>query len=117
MIMKIHLVLLIVFTIIAIYCFYNMMAAEWYIYTTYGTSMLPIITPNSTVYCVPLSNYSIGDIVAYINPWTNEKMLHRIIYKQDDYYVIQGDNLDNPDPGVMTTKDIICKVTKIIKNN
>ena len=87
------------------------------ILTTYGCSMYPIITPNTTIFCKPYDDYNVGDIVAYKNSWTNETFLHRIIYKGDGYFVMKGDNLNKTDVGVMKKEDIICKVVKIIKNN
>lgn len=114
---NLHKIIILVCLVIWLASLFNVMINELYIFTTYGISMLPVITPNSTIYCLKMNDYSEDDIVAYLNPWTNEKFLHRIIYKGDEgYYVMKGDNLNQTDPGVMEYKDIICKTIIIQKS-
>jgi signal peptidase I len=83
------------------------------IFTTYGTSMEPLISENNTVLCTPQADYDVGDVVAYNNTWWNQLVLHRIIYKEDNNFLMQGDNETEMDAGVQSLDDIICKVIKI----
>lgn len=77
--------------------------------------MYPLITPNSTVYCQIRDTYEVGDMVIYNNTWTNEQMLHRIIYRDNEngLIIIKGDNLNQSDPGAMKSSDILCKIILI----
>jgi signal peptidase I len=61
-----------------------------------GFSMSPFIKDGDVITVVPVSSYKprFGDVVAFINPDTEELVIHRVIGKRDDFhFFIRGDNL------------------------
>jgi hypothetical protein len=61
-----------------------------------GFSMSPFIKDKDVITVVPLSSYepSLGDVVVFISPGTEELVIHRLVGKRDSSHVlIKGDNL------------------------
>lgn len=68
-------------------------------------SMDPVFDQGSNGLEIPVHNQEIlmpGDIVTYKSKYSDGTIIHRIVFKGTDekgtYYVLQGDNLDRPDP-------------------
>ena len=77
-----------------------------------GQSMLPTILPGSMVVIKEASSYHIDDIVAWEqrSGRLSHIVVHRIIDKTDQGFVIKGDNNQNKDAGFPTSDDILGKV-------
>jgi hypothetical protein len=61
-----------------------------------GFSMSPFIKDTDVITVAPLSGDKphFGDVVAFINPRTEELVIHRVIGKRDNlHFFIRGDNL------------------------
>lgn len=68
-------------------------------------SMDPVFDQGSNGLEIPVTNQEIlmpGDIVTYKSKYSEGTIIHRIVFKGNDergtYYIVQGDNLDKPDP-------------------
>lgn len=72
-----------------------------------GFSMSPFIRDGDIITVCSLSNASpgLGDIVAFINPSTRKLIVHRIVRKSNNSYLIKGDN--SPELGDLIHKEDI----------
>jgi signal peptidase I len=61
---------------------------------TRGESMLPHLEPNGLMILRSQKSYEVGDVVAYRNGDLNAVVLHRIIDREANRFVLQGDNND-----------------------
>ena len=78
-----------------------------------GFSMSPFIKDGDIVTVSPLFGVpALGDVVAIIHPETEKLIVHRIIGKRKDFYLIKGDNVCEID-GFIPDKNIIGRVTRI----
>lgn len=79
-----------------------------------GFSMSPFIKDADIVTISPLSRASpgLGDMVAFIHPGTKRLVIHRVVGKSSESYMIRGDNMLQED-GPVTKADIIGRVTRI----
>lgn len=66
--------------------------------TTTGDSMAPRFETGDLALVRPADQYRVGDIVAYRSPLLNTVVLHRIIARDGDRYVLKGDTNDFIDP-------------------
>ena len=71
-----------------------------------GTSMLPTIEPGSFVITKQKESYEVDDIVSYstsiTSPFGGRNIVHRIIEKTDEGFIIKGDNNKRADPGIIS---------------
>jgi signal peptidase I len=72
-----------------------------------GTSMEPSMHTGDLVIVRKAPSYEVGDVVAYRNPQLNSTVIHRIIRKEGDRYVFQGDNNDFVDTYRAAPEDIV----------
>jgi signal peptidase I len=76
-----------------------------------GTSMLPLFRTGDLVIVRDQAAYSPGDVVAYRVPdgelGAGQVVIHRIVRTEDDRFVTQGDNKQDPDPWFPRTGDIV----------
>lgn len=69
---------------------------------TEGTSMLPTFRAGGVVLTREANDYDVGDVVAYRSDDLGAVVMHRIVGRDGDAYVFQGDNndyLDRDRPG------------------
>jgi signal peptidase I len=66
--------------------------------TTHGISMEPRFHTGDLALVRPASEYRVGDVVAYRSTVLHNIVLHRIIRRDGDRYVFQGDNNNFVDP-------------------
>ncbi len=87
-------------------------------FTAKGFSMSPFIQDNDVLTLSPLcrSSISIGKAVACACPDQNKLVVHRVIGKKGNHYLIKGDNLPQPDC-LMNKEHILGCVTAIKRNN
>jgi len=83
-----------------------------------GFSMFPCIMHNDIVTVSPLNDSLpyIGLAVAFLHPYTNKLVIHRVIRQIQDKVMIKGDCVFSSD-GLIPHKNILGIVTKIERNN
>jgi len=82
-----------------------------------GASMYPFIKNGDIITLSPLSGNlpRLGDVVAYVSPETERFIVHRVIKKIDDAFLISGDALRGSD-GVIPKASILGYVTRVERN-
>ncbi|MBN2106767.1 MAG: GNAT family N-acetyltransferase, partial [Deltaproteobacteria bacterium] len=81
-----------------------------------GFSMAPCIRDEDLVTIVPLkgSLARVGEVVAFIAPDTGLMIIHRVIARRGEGYVMRGDNASASD-GVIAPENIIGRVTCVTR--
>lgn len=79
-----------------------------------GSSMSPFIKNGDVITVAPVTRslLHVGDVVAFTSPESDKLVVHRIIGKQTDSFLIQGDNISVAD-GVIPRARILGRVVKI----
>lgn len=77
-----------------------------YVVTT-GSSMRPHLDAGDLVLVRDRSAYDIGDVAAYRSPLIDTTVLHRIVARDGDRYVLQGDDNDFLDPDRPRESDLL----------
>ena len=79
-----------------------------------GFSMSPFIKEGDVVTVSPLWGDSprVGDVVAFVSPYVEQLMIHRVLGKKGDHYFIKGDRAPEPD-GLVPITNILGRVKKI----
>jgi signal peptidase I len=65
--------------------------------TIRGVSMEPLMHKGDLVILRKRSHYDIGDIVAYRSTDIHQVVLHRIVGRDGEHYIMRGDNTQGPD--------------------
>ena len=83
-----------------------------------GLSMTPFIEDGDLLTVQPLSRCKLrlGAIVAFIRPTTGRLMVHRLVGKQDEGFLIRGDNAIAPANDLVQKQDILGCVTRVERN-
>lgn len=71
-----------------------------------GNSMEPMLHANDLAVVRSKSAYDVGDVVAYRSAELDRLVLHRIIEREDERFVLQGDNNDFVDSAQPTQEQI-----------
>jgi signal peptidase I len=79
--------------------------------TTSGTSMAPRFHTGDLAVVRPADDYRVGQIVAYHSTLLHRVVLHRIIARRGDRYVLKGDNNDFVDPTHPTHAEVIGRLS------
>lgn len=79
-----------------------------------GFSMLPFIRDKDVLTISPFSpsSNSLGNSIAFIHPKTENLVIHRLIAKHNNSYIVKGDNIPTPD-GLISKRDIVGFVSSI----
>jgi hypothetical protein len=79
-----------------------------------GFSMKPCIRNNDVITISPLKKIppSVGEVVAFRHPRSNRLLIHRVVWKKNDTFLIRGDNLQQTDPHI-PLENILGVVTRI----
>ena len=82
-----------------------------------GFSMYPFIRSGDVITLSPLSNTvpRLGNVVAFTSPGMGKLIVHRIIKKSGNSFLIKGDNLPGVD-GRIPEANILGCVTKVERN-
>lgn len=82
-----------------------------------GGSMSPFIKDGDMITIVSLDGAAprMGDFVVFIRPSSGFVVVHRVVGKRNDEYLIQGDSISEPDGWIPRT-DILGRVTEIERN-
>lgn len=82
-------------------------------FTASGSSMSPLIRDGDILTISPVSlRLRRGDVVPFINPSSNQLMVHRILDVSREGYLIKGDNNSIPD-GRIPASRIIGQVVRV----
>ncbi|MCH7647017.1 MAG: signal peptidase I [Thaumarchaeota archaeon] len=85
-----------------------------------STSMLPALHPNDLIIVEPATTNQIkeGDIITFESHMEFGVVAHRAVdFHQENGEILivrKGDNIDDPDPWIVTDEDLIGKVIKVI---
>jgi signal peptidase I len=77
---------------------------------TRGISMQPGILQGDLVLVRRADHYDIGDVAAYLDPYTHGMILHRIVDLTADGFVFQGDNNSWLDPARLQSSELSGKL-------
>ena len=78
-----------------------------------GYSMSPFIKDGDTITISPvLSLPRLGDVIAFIHPKTERLLIHRVVWKSGDAYLLKGESALEPD-GLIKKENILGLVTKV----
>ena len=79
-----------------------------------GYSMSPFIKDSDVVTISPMSDSSpgFGDVIAFIHPGTEKLIIHRVVWKSRDAYLLKGESALEPD-GLIKKENILGLVTKV----
>ena len=82
-----------------------------------GFSMSPFIKNGDVVTVSPCygKSPSIGDVVAFINPETEKAVVHRVVGKGHNNYMVRGDNATGVD-GLFAGENILGFVIRVERN-
>ena len=81
-----------------------------------GFSMSPFIKDEDIVTLSPLYNgFGLGSSVAFVHPQTEKFIIHRIVGKKGNCYLIKGDRVPEAD-GLIPGNNLLGIVTKIERN-
>lgn len=82
-----------------------------------GFSMYPFVRNRDVVTLSPLSNVELhlGDVIAFTRPETGKLIVHRVIGKRGDSFLIKGDNLPGVD-GLIPKANILGRVIRVERN-
>jgi len=75
-----------------------------------GQSMEPNLQLGDLVIVHKVSNYQVGDVVAYQNADIDRNVIHRIIDEKRDRYLLQGDNNSWVDGYEPTSQEVLGKL-------
>jgi len=80
-----------------------------------GFSMTPFIRDGDIISVSPLTSLlpGIGSVVAFIHPETKLLCIHRILSRNNDNFLIQGDNSPGNPDGMIPGEAIIGYVTRV----
>lgn len=86
----------------------------YFVFNTRGNSMYPTIKTNSVCVCDAKTTYSEGDIVVYFLKDKDiiQAIGHRVIFTEEDTYIVKGDNNEVPDLPVKRAQ-IKCAIPQI----
>jgi hypothetical protein len=81
-----------------------------------GRSMAPFIRDGDIVTVAPIAEapLRLGDVVAFLTPEEDRLTLHRLVARQGEAWMLQGDNLQFPD-GLVPQQSILGRVTGIAR--
>jgi hypothetical protein len=78
-----------------------------------GYSMSPFIKDGDMITISPvLSLPRLGDVIAFIHPKTEKLLIHRVVWKNRDAYLLKGESALEPD-GLIKKENILGLVTKV----
>ena len=79
-----------------------------------GYSMSPFIKDSDVVTISPMSDSSpgFGDVIAFIHPKTDKLIIHRVVWKSRDAYLLKGETALEPD-GLIKKENLLGLVTKV----
>jgi len=79
-----------------------------------GYSMSPFIKDGDTITISPVSGSlpRFGDVIAFIHPRTEKLLIHRVVWKSGDTYLLKGEGALEPD-GLIKKENVLGLVTKV----
>jgi signal peptidase I len=83
-----------------------------------GWSMTPFVKDGDVITIAPITKEkpAVGKVVAFIKPSFNHLVVHRVIGKQGEAFLIQGDNTAGQPDGLVLPGDILGCVTQVMRD-
>lgn len=81
-----------------------------------GYSMSPFIKDSDIVTISPLGRVTVGEVAAFIHPDNKKLIIHRIIGRNNGYFILKGDRIAEID-GLIPKENILGCVTRVERNN
>ncbi len=79
-----------------------------------GGSMQPFIYSGDTVSITPLPDSpKLGDVLAFIHPQDGRLLVHRLIQKKVDNFLMKGDNTRDHNDGWVSTPHLLGRVKQV----
>ena len=107
---KIQIIIGVALIPVAIFLWPTALGGETEFLLVQGNSMLPTIEPGSFVITKEKDSYEVGDVVSYstskFSAFQGRTIVHRIMEQTDEGFIIQGDNNEKPDPGIVKSGSI-----------
>ena len=84
-----------------------------------GPSMKPILKPGDRLQIIPYHGQKIrgGDVVVFIPPGGEVKIIHRVIYVGSQGIKTRGDNCNQADPWALSSDHILGRVVCARRGN
>jgi ribosomal protein S18 acetylase RimI-like enzyme len=85
-------------------------------FTAHGYSMLPFIQDGDMVTLAPFAGApQVGEVVALIHPEHHRLIVHRLVQETPGGFVLQGDNIAQPD-GAFAATHLLGRVVRVERN-
>lgn len=80
-----------------------------------GHSMAPLIREGDVLSVSPLSFRAPGkgDVVAFLHPDTRSLAVHRVLFRNRNAFLLQGDNMPGSPDGIVPREAILGRVTRV----
>jgi signal peptidase I len=75
--------------------------------STYGTSMEPHFSTGDLAVLRPAGSYEVGDVIAYRSEGLHTTVMHRVVERDGDRFVTQGDSNDFLDEDTPTADEVL----------
>ncbi len=84
-----------------------------------GTSMNPVLKPGDRLQVIPCDEQEIrrGDVVVFIPPGGDSKIVHRVTSVNSDGIMTRGDNCNHEDGWVLSPEHILGQVVSLQRGN
>jgi phage repressor protein C with HTH and peptisase S24 domain len=84
-----------------------------------GLSMTPFIKDGDVITIAPFAKKkpSLGNVVAFIQPDSGHLVVHRVIARQGESFLIQGDNASGQPDGLVSNQEILGYVIRVERNH
>ncbi len=84
-----------------------------------GPSMNPLLWDGDGLHIVPYDNRAIrrGDVIVFVPPGVATKVVHRVVSVDEDGVRTRGDNGRQVDPWILSPKDILGRVTYVLRKD
>lgn len=87
-------------------------------FRAHGKSMTPIIRDGDIITVFPFLSDppEVGDVVAFVKPETGNLVVHRVVAKGNDHFLIWGDNITRKSDGRVPEDQLIGRVIRVERN-
>ena len=65
----------------------------------------------------PISNLRVGDVIVYSLSGQSQRIVHRVVKIGSSSVQTQGDNLNNPDPNLVTDNELCGRVHSVVRGS
>lgn len=86
-------------------------------FRAFGWSMSPFIRPGDVIFVDSFRCQKpvVGQVIAFIHPGSGMLLVHRIVQQQKSGFLLQGDNLNAKNDGIIPSKNVIARVVRVTR--